>query len=692
MACAICNKFQGRWKLRSRAELRNESPDRGNRNHTIPRFTWNELRSSAKSCYCCSILESGCRGCFNLHKIEESDILHGRIIFHYPAFSETADEEDADKELIFLLAGGRRFEVQLFASYSDDYPVPDSWDHMPVSTRTSPSTDSTTALATIMGWIQDCNTTHQPPGGICDPPKVSGLPTRVVDVGLDDGEVKLVESKGAEDNHICLSHCWGLNEIVTTTRSTYEERKRGISWDLLSNTFRDAISVTKSLGFKYIWIDSLCIIQDDAKDWETESAKMASVYNNSYLTIAATHSASGHGGLFSRTEDFEVSGKTPDEEDYFLYFRERIDHHIENSFDLSTSPQVLLKGHPTAAYHPLLTRAWVYQERMLSPRVVHFGRYEIFFECKTLVDCECGSISGHGSAGESAIPVIKIELAEALRDYLRADWNKWKAHKAEIEYQGARLWRTMICSYTALLLTKSKDRLPAIGGLAREMATVRKSRYLAGVWEDTLNDDLLWTISVTSKYTKPRPFPRNAPTWSWASVETQTRYWDEIFFSNLEQGGFDERLFYEHFSKIEHCEISWSAIDEFGSIAHGLLTISGLVAEGRLEREAEKQGDTENIVHYVVFPTTRLAMRADYLLDAEGSGQTRPLTSVFCLRMSLMQESHKEFLISLVLKKSPELHDCFERIGTLIISGDVGTVDPKGAAFGNAESQTIVIV
>jgi hypothetical protein len=123
MACAICNKFQGRWKLGSSAK---SNKRRGTRNHTIPRFTWDEMQSSAKSCYYCSILKSGCRGCFDQHGIRESNILNGSLKFIYPSSPGTADEEDANKELIFLLADGRRFEVELFATEGDNCPIPDS--------------------------------------------------------------------------------------------------------------------------------------------------------------------------------------------------------------------------------------------------------------------------------------------------------------------------------------------------------------------------------------------------------------------------------------------------------------------------------------------------------------------------------------------------------------------------------------
>jgi hypothetical protein len=143
---------------------------------------------------------------------------------------------------------------------------------------------------------------------------------------------------------------------------------------------------------------------------------------------------------------------------------------------------------------------------------------------------------------------------------------------------------------------------------------------------------------------------------------------------------------------IEKCEIKLSAIDEFGSIAHGSLKISGLVAKGILEREVEIHNDKESIVHYVSFPNTRFAMKTDYVLDHEIPSQTSPMTSIFCLRMSLIQEGSTDYLISFVLKNSLEFHNCFERISTLIISGSLHSVDSTGEVFRTAYLQTVLII
>ncbi|KAG9236244.1 heterokaryon incompatibility protein-domain-containing protein [Amylocarpus encephaloides] len=672
------SRGDGRWEMRSWAD---PNPVPGNRNFIVPRFTWADLQATAQACYSCGILLSGCRGCFDQHGIQESDVVHGSIQFVYPAFVDSVDEQDVEKNLRFLLTGGRRFEVELFALEGDDDFIPKSWDSMPVSQRTSPATNSAQALRAMQGWITECENTH----GLCESSDNPVLPTRVVDCG--EGVVKLIETNGAVGKYICLSHCWGHSQIITTTKSTFKQRLGGIAWEDLSKTFQDAISLTRALGFKYIWIDSLCIVQDDSSDWGIESGRMASIYSDGHLTIAATHASNGQGGLFHPTEDFEVCGKTPGENTYRLYFRERIEHHIEMTTGPShialNSPQEILEGYSTEMYYPLLTRAWVYQERMLSTRVLHFGRYEPFLECKTDIQCECGSIQFHGSAPAASITLIKIEYADTLWQYQQSHG---RLNQQALNYHGARLWRTMVSSYTTLRLTKLEDRLPAIRGLAKQMGAARKSRYLAGMWEDTLNDDLLWTIYQDKK---PRPCPRNAPSWSWASVETPASYWDEIVFTDVDEAVLEDRLPYQHFGEIAKCETSWSTSDGPGTITWGSLTIRGLIAEGVLEREAEMCNGEERMVYYVTFPDLRLPVNMDCLLDPR---QTDVNASVLCLRMSLLQQLHSERLISLVLKSSAAHQGSFERIGALLVKGSLGSVGSECGIFRTAVETTVVIV
>ncbi|KAF2652568.1 HET-domain-containing protein, partial [Lophiostoma macrostomum CBS 122681] len=159
-----------------------------------------------------------------------------------------------------------------------------------------------------------------------------------------------------EGYYTCLSHCWGRTRPFITTKANLEKNRQGIPWEALPKTFQDAVDITRSLGFQYVWIDSLCIVQDDADDWEKHCATMATIYRNASLVLAATASEDSQGGLFRRR-----STKIQPHED----------HHNRSSM-------------------PLLSRAWALQERLVSGAIVHFLDEEIIWECLEGYQCECG--------------------------------------------------------------------------------------------------------------------------------------------------------------------------------------------------------------------------------------------------------------------------------------------------------------
>ncbi|KAH8599532.1 heterokaryon incompatibility protein-domain-containing protein [Bisporella sp. PMI_857] len=133
-------------------------------------------------------------------------------------------------------------------------------------------------------WITTCHESHLD----CQRPPLSLLPTRVIDVGSDYQREcpKLLECGGQTGSYIALSHCWGSGRHFTTETSNISERMKGMTWGSLPKTFQDAISITRKLKIRYLWIDSLCILQDDSADWDKELSKMSDIYKNSYLTIA----------------------------------------------------------------------------------------------------------------------------------------------------------------------------------------------------------------------------------------------------------------------------------------------------------------------------------------------------------------------------------------------------------------------
>jgi len=116
---------------------------------------------------------------------------------------------------------------------------------------------------------------------------------------MSNDKVRLHQSPGERASYIALSHCWGnTHNQVKTLKSNIQKRKHEICWDELNQSYKDAISLTRRLGFNFLWIDSLCIVQDDPDDWEQQSARMSSIYENSFLTICATRAKDGDSGLF----------------------------------------------------------------------------------------------------------------------------------------------------------------------------------------------------------------------------------------------------------------------------------------------------------------------------------------------------------------------------------------------------------
>jgi hypothetical protein len=157
--------------------------------------------------------------------------------------------------------------------------------------RRTENTGSQAAFEKLKGWLQSCLTEH----GACAAQRPALLPRTVLDISM--GQVKLFQPNGLRADYACLSHCWGLKPIITTTRENLTDFLRQIPWDGLSKTFQDAIIVTRKLGLGYLWIDSLSIVQDDIDDWSSQAPMMADYYSNALLTIASTASSNGAEGL-----------------------------------------------------------------------------------------------------------------------------------------------------------------------------------------------------------------------------------------------------------------------------------------------------------------------------------------------------------------------------------------------------------
>lgn len=251
-----------------------------------------------------------------------------------------------------------------------------------VGTTQLPTPGSAEQFLLFREWIQLCDETHEHDGHVASHAtsgtleRIQGLPTRVVDVGDDTNRhVRLVKSEDMmSPTYLALSHRWGDSpqlHLGRTLRNNHTLRYRSIDDSELPLNFKDAITVARGLGVRYIWIDSLCIIQDDDDDWNVESVKMEQVYSNARCVLAASSAGSSMDGFLKRSDPNRPYMVLESQFGGISYLCRNIDN-FERDVDEAI----------------LNTRGWTLQERALARRTIHFTDNQVYFECGKGVHCE----------------------------------------------------------------------------------------------------------------------------------------------------------------------------------------------------------------------------------------------------------------------------------------------------------------
>jgi hypothetical protein len=340
----------------------------------------------------------------------------------------------------------------------------------------------------VSSWIDECLETHP---GCAKTEQITRekrkFPARLLD--LTNGKVVLREGI-RPDRYVCLSHCWGKTaHTALTTKKTFKDHLVSINWECLTQTFQDAIKICRRLDIPFLWIDSLCIIQDCNEDWKREAALMGGIYESAFLTIAATKSSDSSGGCFSKADPAFLGSPVPGHLGWLV--REQPTRFPATWFDFANE----------SSKFPLLSRAWVYQEMRLSRRILHFCSDEIMWECRSARNSESGISNEYRDSEEQPfyLGITKIEAGK----YAHLDC--------------AGLWWQTVREFSRLNITYHTDKLPAMAALAERMAEMRfgDDKYLAGLWRSTLAQDLLWKLNSEPSC---QPQPSGVPTWSWAST------------------------------------------------------------------------------------------------------------------------------------------------------------------------------
>lgn len=325
--------------------------------------------------------------------------------------------------------------------------------------------------------------------------KSLSLPTRVIKIDRsgEDWILKLVEDRGKAEPYAALSYSWGGSQVFETKNSTLDQRKRGIEFDDLPKTIQDAVQTSFELGFRYLWVDSLCILQDANDDQRREFLRQDEVYSGASLTIAASR-ATNHREGFLNDVVFKLQRRTG-----------------------STSTAVILwMLKLPSLQEPLSERGWAFQEYLLSNRILFYESYRLRWLCS------CND--GHATKQKFWYGNIQPEHRGENEDGQPGRINGMPWQNAE---ESIKDWYNHVERFSCRKLTKFIDKLPAIlGVLLVHYKFLEKPRVASGIWFPDTYDKrstyplpagvaagLLWFTTSENKRKL-----RN-PSWSWTSSE-----------------------------------------------------------------------------------------------------------------------------------------------------------------------------
>jgi hypothetical protein len=359
-----------------------------------------------------------------------------------------------------------------------------------LSTAFSGNTGSAETISQITEWIERCTETHD----LCNQGhEETWMPSRLLEISDISGDLRVYLRDRSQlqcNRYLTLSHCWGPigTQKLQLTTDSLEFFRNGFAVSTLKPAFRDMATLTWKLGLRLMWIDCMCIIQNDVQDWKKESASMGKVYANSWLNVSANSRGDDSAGLFadrnrSRLQDFiQIRPKESSEAIKFILTGEDTWwEEVENA--------------------PVNERAWVLQERILAPRIVHMSTTMALWECTEYQASEVfpdDGIPNQHSANNYG------QLKRLYRGSPSDD-----PHDVRID------WNVLLSKYSMCGLTFETDRLIALSGIASEVHKRAKCDYVAGLWSTQLPLDLLWRRRFTPR--GPRSEIYVAPSWSWAS-------------------------------------------------------------------------------------------------------------------------------------------------------------------------------
>jgi hypothetical protein len=579
-------------------------------------------------------------------------------------------------------------------------------------------------------WLSQC-INHD---SRCKVPNPNYMPRRLLNVGSSEECGPFLFEARDPAPYVCLSYCWGSNveDVLNTTSENLQSHYQGVQFSSLPQTIRDAVILCRGLKLAYLWVDSLCIIQDDQNDWLNESAQMCEIYANSYLTIAAEEPDSCKLGFLGRQRY-----GTPQWQQRLVTDVPRQAGGPANAIfirPIGDNPK------NSNEKYSLDRRGWCLQESILPVRRLCFNGNEMVWQCAHRQVCECG---------HALWPFSKYNQTTDLSASLRSGHDGVVWEKLIKLYED---WRVLVENYSDRSLTQQMDKLSAISGLAKIIINANigvkagPGRYLAGLWEDDFLRGLTWNADRPQPELKDTlnklPVSYRAPSWSWGSVNGSVRH----KFIERPRWKYTPALYYDCSIDEVACH-SLLHSDPTGRLtaAHAILTGELVIVElvvldeelsqswgpasflNRLATDRKSLVRAENLWSFEIFldiPRETCLRNGNVqskcwiqgqcktkccLWDrggVDGSPLQKDKELFYCFRLCSWRRPNSEasrdghmqpILCFLVLRRSPRDVDAFERIGIgFWTSPNDHTIPAERrysfALFENCEKKTIKIV
>lgn len=478
-------------------------------------------------------------------------------------------------------------------------------------------------------WLETCFREHT----VCEANREDGfLPTRLIDIGnKPNGAInpRLVITNDVEHNplpqdtrYLTLSHCWGTSRgktVPKTTTANLTAHLDGIEINTIPKTFLDAMEVVRGLGLRYIWIDSLCIIQDDKKDFEVECSRMHRIYSQAHCTIVvsgkqtrisisivrqliavqASDSPDGDGGCFiprhSGPAPLKVCKLTAHNKHSIYQAKYLMDPFVLNHGRSRNGPeQAEVKIYPhfgpwvkSIQKGSVFTRGWCLQEREMSPRVLHFTRERLLWECRQCVASE-------DKPELEPKQDVNKKLAAHLSSFRALDDNDNYTYSKSKNglLKKSHKWEKLVEAYSKRALSVAMDKLPAISGIASSLALRQPDDvYLAGLWRSNLLEGISWFPQkppeppiLSSSEWPPTAVDPGIPSWSWAAYSGPIMFCGQTWFSGsfvrgIDKDGKEGWVKSKPGIDIESVSVKHDSVDPFGRVSEGELVLVGWAAE-----------------------------------------------------------------------------------------------------------------